>query len=197
MQYAFDFYQDEPKRPDKSERLFFALFLDRITTAVVDRCFRQTFLGTRLTGSRIPRHRYHISLQHLGDYRRLRSQTIYAATQIGNAVSIPPFEVTLSCIKSFEGSPSRTGKPRRFPLVLLGQGMALFELQRRLANKIKEYGLGVMEEFVPHVTLLYGPQLIPMQLIEPIRFVVKDFALVHSELGLTKYNILGRWSLET
>ena len=40
------------------------------------------------------------------------------------------------------------------------------------------------------------PTVDPVQAIEPIRFAAKEFALVHSELGLARYNIIERWSLE-
>jgi 2'-5' RNA ligase len=46
------------------------------------------------------------------------------------------------------------------------------------------------------MTLLYGPTPIPAQPIEPLRFVVAGFSLIHSELGLTRYNVIDRWSLE-
>ena len=42
---------------------------------------------------------------------------------------------------------------------------------------------------------LYDREALPVQEIEPIRFVASEFALVHSEVGLTRYNILGRWPL--
>jgi 2'-5' RNA ligase len=34
-----------------------------------------------------------------------------------------------------------------------------------------------------------------MQAIEPIRFVARDFTLIHSRLGLTQYEVIDRWSL--
>jgi 2'-5' RNA ligase len=46
------------------------------------------------------------------------------------------------------------------------------------------------------MTLYYGPQPVPLQAIEPIRFVVREFVLIHSERGLTRYNLLDGWSLD-
>ena len=46
------------------------------------------------------------------------------------------------------------------------------------------------------MTLLYGSKPISVQAIEPIHFVVKEFALIHSELWLTRYNTVDRWLLE-
>ena len=48
----------------------------------------------------------------------------------------------------------------------------------------------------PHMTLFYSPASVRPAEIEPIRFRVERFFLIHSERGLTKYNVLGCWSLE-
>jgi 2'-5' RNA ligase len=48
--------------------------------------------------------------------------------------------------------------------------------------------------FTPHVTLAYGDQQLPEQAIGPVSWRAADFVLIHSELGRTKYNELGRWS---
>jgi 2'-5' RNA ligase len=61
---------------------------------------------------------------------------------------------------------------------------------------MKKNGLRAAEDFTPHMTLSYGPRAIPMQAIEPIRFAVNEVVLIHSELWLTRYNIIDRWALE-
>jgi len=49
--------------------------------------------------------------------------------------------------------------------------------------------------FNPHVTLFYGPKAIPTQPIERILFSVREFSLIYSELGLTRYDVIGSWPL--
>lgn len=86
------------------------------------------------------------------------------------------------------------GKPRR-PLVLLGEGDPLWDLHRILGAAMIRNGLRAAKNFKPHVTLLYGPDLVPTQPIEPIRFSVNKLVLIHSKRGLSRYHVLDRCSL--
>lgn len=195
-QGVFEFYRDLPARPIRPERLFFGLLLDAETSVHVER-FRQQFLHeNHLKGTQIKTERLHVSLHHVGDYKRLRTKYVYAAKQAGKAVSMHPFEVNFRFIKSFEGTPSIDGRLAKCPLVLLGEGEALFELHQILGAAMEKNGLRAAEHFIPHMTLLYGSKLIPFHMIEPIRFVVKEFKLIHSELWLARYNERGSWALK-
>jgi RNA 2',3'-cyclic 3'-phosphodiesterase len=71
------------------------------------------------------------NLMHdIGDYRRLPTKLTYAALRAGETVSMHPFEVTFSFITSFERAVPMDNTSRRRPLVLLGEGDALFELHK-------------------------------------------------------------------
>ena len=197
MQGVFEFCRDLPVRPRRPERLFFGLFPDAETSLRVGR-FGERFIGEHhLEGAQLKTERLHVSLHHVGDYKRLRSKFVYAARQAGKSVSMHPFEMTFCFIKSFEAAPSTNGRPRRRPLVLLGDGDALLELHKVLGAAMEKCGLRSATHFTPHMTVFYGAKPIPPQAIEPIRFVVKEFALIHSELWLTHYNVVDRWSLES
>ncbi|WP_260900031.1 2'-5' RNA ligase family protein [Chelativorans salis] len=166
-------------------------------TAVCARRFAERFVREHhLEGRLLQPPRFHVSLQHVGDYGYLRTKFVYAARQAGKAVSVHPFEVAFHFIKSFEGAPSSSGRPRRRPLVLLGEGDALSELHKSLGTAMEKTGLRAARLFTPHMTLLYGPKLVPMQAIEPIRFMARKFALIHSERGLTRYNVVDCWPLQ-
>ncbi|MGH8283840.1 MAG: 2'-5' RNA ligase family protein [Gammaproteobacteria bacterium] len=54
----------------------------------------------------------------------------------------------------------------------------------------------VKREFTPHVTLLYGNNVMKPQSIEPIGWTVREFVLVHSLLGRTEHRVLERWPLQ-
>jgi len=45
------------------------------------------------------------------------------------------------------------------------------------------------------VTLLYDDVLVQERAVEPIRWTVSEFVLVHSLLGQTRHIPLARWSL--
>src|SRR5262249_49430277 len=124
-----------------------------------------------------------------------RGKLLYAVQLAAAAVSVPPFEVTFRAIASFDGAPPREGAPPQRPLVLLGESEALFELHRSLGAAMRRFGLKAADGFTPHMTLSYGPRAITRRAIEPIRFAVREFVLVHSRLRLTQYEMLERWPL--
>ncbi|MDZ5699861.1 2'-5' RNA ligase family protein [Chelativorans sp. M5D2P16] len=196
VQSAFPFYLDGPARPAKPERLMFLLFPDKETALRVWWFAGQFIRKSGLQGRRIKWKRLHISLQHVGDYSCLRTKFIYAAKQAGNAVATCPFEVTFRSVGSFEGAPAVAGRPRKRPLVLLAEGDALLNLHGVLGAAMERNGLKASADFTPHMTLLYGRRKVPFQPIKPIRFTATAFALVHSELGLSKYNLINRWSFQ-
>lgn len=196
-QGVFEFCRDLSVKPKRRDRLFFALLANAKTSSCVEQ-FRQSFLHENdLRGKPIDADRLHVSLHHVDEYVRLRTKFIYAATQSAKAVSMRSFAATFRFIKSFEDLPQIGGRPRKRPLVLLGEGEGLLELHRSLGAAMKKNGLKAAAYFTPHMTLLYDWKAIPLQAIEPIRFVVDEFALIHSELGLTRYNIIDRWSLRS
>lgn len=69
------------------------------------------------------------------------------------------------------------------------------ELRRMLGVSLLAYKYPMPQEYLPHLTLSYNEQFVPMRAIEPITCMVEEFCLIHSELWLTKYQILRRWRL--
>lgn len=197
MQGVFDFYRNFPRRPARPERLLYGLFPDSGTSARVSQFRQQFFYENDLKGSLLKTARLHVSLHHIGDYKRLRTRFVYAAMLAANAVVLPPFEFTFHAIKSFEEGPPIDNRRRGRPLVLLGEGEALFKLHSALGGAMEKNGLRAETCFTPHMTLSYGPKAVTEQAIEPIRMTVNEFVLVHSELWLTKYNVLDRWPLKS
>lgn len=183
------------KWPPRSERLFMGVRLDGEAARRVER-FRRGFCAEHdVEGSLRPREHLHISLHFIGDFVRLPSAIIHGARRAGQTVALPPFDVTLDHVQSFEIKPPRHGKPGTHALVLLGESAPLVELHRSLGSALRDWGLKAADHFTPHVTLLYGPKVVRKRTIDPIRFTVEDFSLIHSERGCTRYNTLGNWSL--
>jgi RNA 2',3'-cyclic 3'-phosphodiesterase len=193
MQHVFDFYGDRGRRPRNPERLFFCVMPDDAVSGEVMQLGDRLFVQHALGGSRLRRDRLHMSLHPVGDYPRLPTKVIYAASRAARTVLMAPFEIRLRTVQSFEPAPH---KRNRRPLVLLGEGGdALPMLFRNLGMALLENGLKAAASFTPHMTLSYGPQPVPMQPIEPIRFQATDFVLIHSRLGLTQYEVIDRWPL--
>lgn len=197
MQTAFEFLPSLPARPKRAERLFFALFPDKETSIRVSQFGERFVRQHRLRGTLLKPPRLHISLWHIDDFVSVRAMRphAYAAEVAAASIQMAPFDLELMRIRSFE-TPRRSanGSPRH-PLVLLGRGDGLFELHRRLAMAMGEPDPGP-DRFRPHMTLHYGPAMVPREFIEPIRFTIRELALVHSEVRLSRYNILHRRALE-
>jgi RNA 2',3'-cyclic 3'-phosphodiesterase len=97
MHGAFDFYRSLPARP---ERLFFGLVPDGETSVRVARFGERFIRDHRLEGTRLKRVCLHVSLHHVGDYRRLRTRFVYAATQAAQGVAMRRFEMTFRFVRS-------------------------------------------------------------------------------------------------
>jgi 2'-5' RNA ligase len=100
-QGEFEFYGKLPRRPSRPERLFFSLFPDTATSLRVKE-FAERFVGERhLIGRQLKAERLHVSLHHVGDYRRLRSQPVFAARCAGQGFSMHGFEVNVPVHREF------------------------------------------------------------------------------------------------
>lgn len=181
--------------PLRPERMFLGIRLDGDVARRVERFGHGFSEDHQVKGSPRPRNLLHISLHFVGDYPRLPSAIIYGARRASQTVGLPPFDVTFNHIQSFEIAPPRQGRPGKHALVLLGESAQLVELHRTLGTMLHDWGLKAADHFTPHITLLYGPNVVLKQAIDPIRFTVEDFSLIHSEKGRSRYNTLGRWPL--
>ena len=188
-QLEFDLGGPYPPRPRKPERLIFMLLLEVASAAsavgVASGLLDQYGIQAKL----LRYGRLHISLHLVGDFRRLRDKFIFAASRAADSIKLQPFEVCFDHVVTFPHS-----RPGNRATVLLGGSPELVDLQRHLADAMIRNGLKANLGFNPHVTLFYSGLAVPLQRVRPVRFVIKDFLLVHSELWLSKYNILSRWT---
>jgi 2'-5' RNA ligase len=174
--------------------MFLGLFPDQPTKHAAERAGRNASQEFGLTGRLLLTDRFHTSLVHISDRKRLRSTDEFAADLAARTVNIPPFEITYSRLGSFPGVP-RKGRPLEHPLVLLADDGPVMDLCATLGAGLRRFQYRVPEQFRPHLTLSYNRQFLPTRAIDPITFVVKEFALVHSRLWLTEYRILRTWPL--
>jgi 2'-5' RNA ligase len=202
MQGVLPFIHKEPVWQKPSDRLFFALLL-AIEAGRLIGVFTRQFGYDNHLGLRVLERRLHISLHLVGDFCSPREDDFYslwdnvtfAARCAAETVALPPVNITLDTIKSFGRPSSKDGKPRGRPVVLTGKENGLCDLHQSLGGAMRKNGLWAGNRFTPHLTLSYNSNLITEQAIEPIHLRISDFVLIHSELGRTQYNILGRWPL--
>jgi 2'-5' RNA ligase len=147
-----------------------------------------------LAAEPLPTSRFHVSLRSFGEYDELEVPEIIInkARQAAAAVSMNPFVVSLNRLQSFSRSDGK------HPLVLLGdEGVIGLEiLQRSLCTALRMAGLRGHSNFTPHLTLLYDRHRIAERPVDPVFWTVREFALVLSLVGRTKYVFLARWQLQ-
>jgi RNA 2',3'-cyclic 3'-phosphodiesterase len=169
-------------------RLFFAAVPDFEAAA---KMHRLAAILRRAHGFRrklILPERLHVSLLFLG---RWSEPLARRACEAVARVRMTPFEVSFDRTASF-----RSGTGNR-PLVLLGDETSdrLKSLGHMLGAAMMEKGRGrrAVKDFTPHVTLLYGERAIDEYPVEPIRWTVNEFVLIHSLQGHTH---LARWRFD-
>jgi 2'-5' RNA ligase len=174
------------------DRLFFAIFPDPEVANQIARRIEGLRFVRQFAARPLATERLHITLHHLGDHAGVRRDIVTMAIEAAETITTAPFEVAFDRAASFHNGGNN-------PFVLQGgEGLeALKTFQRDLGLAMARAGLGkwVDKAFTPHVTMLYDRNLIPEQVIEPVRWTVGGFTLVHSRLGRTEHIPLGRWTL--
>ncbi len=170
-------------------RLFLAAVPDAAAAAQIYRLARALKHAHKFDGKVIEPERLHVSLFFLGG---LSEQIVRVACEAAAEVPAPPFDVL------FDRSASFRGKPGNQPLVLLGDdGLnRLKSFRRTLGVAMAKKGLRYLtrKDFTPHITLLYADRSVEEHPIEPIRWTVNEFVLVHSMHGHVH---LARWPLRS
>lgn len=175
-------------------RLFFALLPDASTreriAATATAVQAQHEGGGRLIGA----HRYHLTLQFLGDAHEFQADRAQAAQAAGAEVMAQAFQLRLDRVGSFRN--------RSIPWWLGSEQtparlQALFD---RLGVALAKRGVRVEggHSLTPHVTIVRdaAAPVHPPQAINAIDWWVSDFALIHSQLGARNaYTVLGQWPL--
>jgi RNA 2',3'-cyclic 3'-phosphodiesterase len=176
-----------------TDRLFFAVFPD------VDAALRIAQLGEglrcqhHLRGKALATERLHVSLHHVGDFARPPDRGMVAAARdIAAGVHLPSFAV------EFNGAMSFRGRRDNQPFVLHGDDgvIGLAMLQQALGAAMEKAGLGrCAMRYNPHITLMYADRFVADRAVDPVRWTVHEFVLVHSLLGRSRYLALERFAL--
>ena len=138
-------------------------------------------------GRLVKKSRYHLTMQFIGRFHLVPSEVLAAATAAADLVVVPPMEIVLDRVGSFHG---RLGQ---HPLVLSGsegQNQRLVAFNRSLGKELRQAGLKVEDNFVPHVTLYYAENRLDFSMV-PIVWSTEDLLLVQSGGG--QHIVLQRW----
>ena len=176
----------------RSDALFFALVPDASAASRMAEIGREQRLKHGLTGKLVAPEHLHMPLVGLGVHAGLPSGLVDLAMQAAAAITMPSFDVVLDRVRSLAGL--------RRPLVLCGgegvSGAAVLQLMIQIA--MHELGIDAAgRRHMPHVMVLDGWRGIVEEdeAVEPVRWTVTEFVLLHSLRGRRESVGLGRWAL--
>ncbi len=174
--------------------LYFAVLPDEAAAA------RITALGRRLADAAGPEarplapDRLHVSLYGVGRYAVLPQAVAAEVAAAAARVVMPAFDVCFDHVAGFGG-----GGGRRAVVLRGGEGVTGLHLLRdALGAAMAGTSVGRHRRpvFEPHLTILYAAGPVAETDIAPIRWTVREFALVDSLQGRGRHVRLGRWRLE-
>ncbi|KQR18306.1 MULTISPECIES: 2'-5' RNA ligase family protein [Xanthomonas] len=175
-----------------TERLFFAVMADAATAGLAAGIAEGLLQSGQVDGKPLGRERLHVTLHHLGDYAGgLPPSLVSRASQAAERVAMEAFDVEFDRVGTFGGRRSQ------LPCVLRGEERVrgLYTLQGALGRQLAHVGIAGDAQYTPHMTLLYCNQTLPQRRCDALAWTVRDFALVRSFLGQSRYQIEGRWPL--
>ncbi|WP_462387931.1 2'-5' RNA ligase family protein [Acidovorax sp. Q11] len=143
--------------------------------------------------------RLHITLHALGRFLNgVPQEEIDLALAVGSAMDYEPFGVRLNVLQSRGGVEEGIfGTVELAPQA--GAARDLRGFQHALGNTMRRMGFAetqIRNHFHPHMTLHYKHERIDRAVVAPVAWTVVEFALVDSLYGLSRHDVLARWSLK-
>jgi 2'-5' RNA ligase len=182
-----------PAIPKGRHAIFFAFYPSPQDAAEIARFTDRMFERGALSGGRVGRERFHVTLNYLGHCACVPEALVARTCTAISRLETTAFLFALNKLRSFD---TRNG---RYPRVLTGEdsviGAELLQeaIHFLLAKEKLIHGRAKM--ITPHLTLSYEMASLPDRFIVPIAWDVGDFCLVHSPQGESHHHILSRWPL--
>ena len=184
----------QPARPPSDgDSVFFAIQPDPDTATRAEELARAQQCRHGLAGKLRPARVLHVSLVALGNYEALSRDAIAAACKAASTVQVSRFVVALDHLRNFNNAEG-------YAVVLAGDDgvvglMALYDALDAAMKAVWPKRKG-RSDIKPHMTLLYSPRMVPEVILdEPVTWTAREFVLVRSRNGQTRYERLGCWPL--
>lgn len=149
--------------------------------------------SARIAGSRRPFFILHMTVLPIGGYLgRLPHMLLEEIDAAISMVQLPAIEIVLDEARSFET------RKDNVPFVLEGgelTDVCALRLATRDALHIKGLNIPARTTYSPHMTIAYARRRSPRVKIEPFSWKAREFQLIESWVGETKYVELARWML--
>lgn len=130
--------------------------------------------------------RLHLTLAVTPEYPVVPKGLVAEMTAAGDALRADPVEILLDQLSGSNKSVAL--RPAKSP-------PALRLLNNRLEAPLRRLGAALDREFSPHLTLLYRKGRPFVRAIQPIAWQATEFVLIHSHIGHSRHETLGRWPL--
>lgn len=171
-------------REPLGHRFFFAL-LPPIQLARIVANAAHWFEGT---GRPLRPDRLHVTMFILPDFARYMEAVVKLLLGVGNGLAAAPVEMMLDRVV---GSRSSVALKPSHRIDLLAS------LRRELVDGARTAGIPERPDyrFAPHVTLGYREGAPFQERVKPISWRANEVVLIHSLLGQTRHEVLGRWPL--
>lgn len=181
------------RRP--AHNLFFAIRVPSPLEEDISNLFENLRQRYRVRKMQVPTPRLDVSLFGLFSGDSLPERIVELSRLIGGAIRFAGFDRVPGRILSFRST--QTEKP----LVLAAEADSARSMSR-LADRIMEVftalpGLKTPRPgpIIPHRTLVWHRLTVPQQPIAPIKLPVREIVLIHSHVGNSRYDGLGRREL--
>jgi RNA 2',3'-cyclic 3'-phosphodiesterase len=174
-----------------TDRLFFALLPEAPAAAQASELTEALRGPCRLTARPLPPKRLHVTLHHVGDFAGLPEGVVARAREAGEGLKQSGFAIRLDRAGSF------LRRQRTLPLVLRGGSgvIPLIAFQNALGEAMARCGFRHVPTYTPHMTLLYDASYVETRDVTPVEWTARDFVLIRSFIGRSRYEMLGRWPL--
>jgi 2'-5' RNA ligase len=174
-----------------TNRLFFALMPEAPAATRAGELVETLRGSCRLTARALPPKRLHVSLHHVGDFAGLPEAVVARAKEAGDALKSKSFAIR------FDRAGSFLRKQRTLPLVLRGGAgvTPLIAFQDALGRAMTHKGFRIASHYTPHMTLLYDSTYVEARDVSPVEWAAREFVLIRSLIGRSRYEMLGRWAL--
>jgi RNA 2',3'-cyclic 3'-phosphodiesterase len=176
--------------------VFFALNPD---AAAIDSAMSAWAQISRIGGLSVearPAELLHVTLLAIGRQGVLLSAVeIEAACKAADAIDLPSFEMTLDLGLTFATQQPKT------PIVLAARDGAPKSklLRQALSREMRRRGVpcDAKSSYTPHMTLCYDRKTVEERAVAPVRWMVREFVLIHSHYGRASHKPLGTWKLRS
>jgi 2'-5' RNA ligase len=181
------------RRQFSGSTLFVAILPDIVTSRRVRRIAQSISRRHHLSGNLRPLSTLHVSLVNIDHYRSLPEDIVFSAAEALCGVDASPVDIIFDQMMSF-------GHRDAKPLVLCGSqpNAALSALYKEVVAALFRAGVSfsLPPNFEPHMTVMWDCAMVDRQGLDPpLLWTAREICLIHSLVGKTEYEYLGRWPL--